>query len=199
MSEPWAVDPLTRKVYLHSVTALLHPDEGERLRAAFAEPHGRLVGPTLSEAGQAVLPLLTTLTTEEAEAALGGLPPALEERLAAMSPLHYLPDLRAPTSYAGDLRAPLVVLLHDRDDVVVPVGESRRLRKALAGRRGGVRYTEFTVFRHMDPTKGKPSAIALARELVRFGRAIYPLFRQAAAPAGPRTTGPACAEVFRLT
>ena len=126
------------------------------------------------------------MTADEAEAALRRLPTALEERLTAMSPLHYL----------ADLHAPLIMLLHDRDDVVVPVGESRRLRDALAGR-SGVRYTEFTVFRHMDPTKGKPSAIALARELVRFGRAIYPLFRQAVAPAGPRTTGPACADVFR--
>src|SRR6266536_1978017 len=65
--------------------------------------------------------------------------------------------------------------LHDRDDAVVPVGESRSLRDALAGR-SGVRYTEFTVFRHMDPSKGKPSPIALVRELAGFGGAIYPLF-----------------------
>jgi hypothetical protein len=51
----------------------------------------------------------------------------------------------------------------------------------LAGR-GGVRYTELTVFKHLDPTRGHPSPIALARELVRFARAIYPLFRWAAWP-----------------
>jgi hypothetical protein len=34
-------------------------------------------------------------------------------------------------------------------------------------------YTEFTVFRQLEPTKGKASAIALGRELVRFGFAIY--------------------------
>jgi hypothetical protein len=38
--EPWAVDPLTRKVYLHSVTALLEPDEAARLRAALAGRSG---------------------------------------------------------------------------------------------------------------------------------------------------------------
>ena len=165
--EPWAVDPLTRKVYLHSVTALLEADEAARLRAAFAEPSRRLVGgPTLSEGGQAVLPILTTLAAEETEAAVRRLPNALQERLTALSPLHYLTDLHAP----------LIVLLHDRDDAVIPVGESRSLRDALAGR-SGVRYTEFTVFRHMDPSKGKSSAIGLARELVRFGCAIYPVFR----------------------
>ena len=168
MREPWAVDPLTRKVYLHSVTALLQPDEAARLRAAFADPHGRLSGPALSEDGQAVRPLLTSLGADEAAAALRGLPNALEERLTALSPLHYLTELHAP----------LIVLLHDRDDAVVPVGESRSLRDALAGR-SGVRYTEFTVFRHMDPSKGKSSAIALGRELARFGCAIYPVFRLA--------------------
>jgi len=114
--------------------------------------------------------LLTALSPDQAEHALRSLPQQLRDRLSAMSPLNYLDDLRAP----------LIVLLHDRDDVVVPVGESRSLRDALAAR-GGVRYTEFTVFKHLDPTKGKPSPIALTRELFRFGRAVYPLFERAAA------------------
>ena len=42
-----------------------------------------------------------------------------------------------------------------------------------------MRYTEFTVFKHLDPTKGNPSPVALARDLVRFWRAIFPLFRWA--------------------
>jgi hypothetical protein len=117
-----------------------------------------------------VLPLLTALDPDEADAALQRLPADLRERLTALS----------PTTYLRDIRAPLIVLLHDREDPVIPVGESRSLRDALAGH-GGVRYTEFTVFRHLDPTKGNPSPIALARELVRFGRAIYPLFERAAA------------------
>jgi hypothetical protein len=179
--EPWSVDPLTRNVYLHSITALLEADEAARLRGAFAQRDGRLAGPTLSEDGQVIMPLLTDLSAEAAEAALRGLPTALEERLTALSPLHYLKDLHTP----------LIVLLHDRDDAVVPVGESRSMRNALAAR-GGVRYTEFSVFRHMDPTRGKPSAIALARELVRFGCAIYPVFHpvvESREPPAPPTIG----------
>jgi hypothetical protein len=94
----------------------------------------------------------------------------MQEWLNAMSPMTYLPDVRAP----------LIVLLHDRDDPVIPVAESRQLRDALAGR-GGVHYTEFTVFKHLDPTRSHPSPLALARELVRFARAMYPLFELAAA------------------
>jgi dienelactone hydrolase len=176
--EAWAVDPLTRKVYVHSVTALLQPNEAARLRRTFADPHGRLDGPDASEDGRTVLPLLTPLQPDEAEAALQRLPAVLRDRLRAMSPLRSV----------GDIRAPLIVLLHDRDDDVIPVGESRRLRDELTGR-GGLRYTEFTVFKHLDPTKSKPSPLALTRELVRFAVAIYPLFRSAVAPrTHPRPT-----------
>jgi dienelactone hydrolase len=166
--EPWDVDPLTRKVFVHSVTALLDPSEAKTLQEACAEPQGRCDLPNLSEDAWAVLPLLGALDPDETEQALQRLPADLQERLTAMSPLTYAPDVCAP----------LIVLLHDREDPVIPVGESRRLRDALAGRTG-VHYTEFTVFRHLDPTKGKPSPIPLARELLRFARAIYPLFERA--------------------
>jgi hypothetical protein len=126
--------------------------------------------PGLSDAGREVLLLLGVLDPDEAEDTLQRLPVALRERLTVMS----------PTTYLRDVRAPLIVLLHDREDPVIPVSESRRLRDALSDR-GGVQYTEFTVFRHLDPTKGKPRPLPLARELVRFARALYPLFQRAAA------------------
>ena len=69
--------------------------------------------------------------------------------------------------------------MHDRDDHVIPVSESRALRDALSDH-PGLRYTEFTVFRHLDPTKGSPPPLYLARELWRFARAIHPLFQRAA-------------------
>jgi hypothetical protein len=170
LREPWEVDPLTRKVYVHSITALLDSGEARRLREACADRHDHPDISSVSEAGRVVLPLLTALDPEEAEDASQRLPVALRERLIAMSPL----------TYVRDLRAPLIVLLHDRDDPVIPVSETRDLRDALAGR-SGVRYTEFTVFRHLDPMKGNPPPVALARELVRFARAIYPLFELAVA------------------
>jgi hypothetical protein len=43
-----------------------------------------------------------------------------------------------------------------------------------------VRYTEFIVFRHMDPSKGHPAPTALAGELIRFSRALYPIFLRVA-------------------
>jgi dienelactone hydrolase len=179
--EPWAVDPLTRKVYVHSLTAELEPGEAARLRDALAQPDGQLDPCGLSAVGRAIYPLLTALTADQVEAALSQLPPALQARLDAMSPLDYLPDLHAP----------LVVLMHDRDDPVIPQAESLRLREALAGR-AGVHYTEFVMFKHLDPTKVHLHLLPLLRELGRFYFALYPVFRRATeegrampAPSGP--------------
>lgn len=166
----WQVDPLTRKVFVHSVTAMLEPGEAELLRSAFAEGNGPLADCRLSADGMAVHALLTALDREEAEAALQGLPAKMQERLAALSPINYLKDLRAP----------LIILLHDRGDQVIPVGESRRLCSALSGH-AGVHYTEM-LFQHLDPVKGKLPFHRLVREFGKFLRAIFPLFRQAVAP-----------------
>jgi len=167
--EPWQVDPLTRKVFVHSVTALLEPDEAERFRSAYANEGGHLDSQGLSEDGRAVYALLTAPDADEAEIALHRLPPAMQERLAALTPLNYL----------NDLQAPLIVLLHDRGDQVIPVGESRRLVSALAGHTG-VQYTEM-LFQHLDPVKGKLPLFRLVRELGKFFLAVYPLFQQAVA------------------
>jgi dienelactone hydrolase len=165
--KPWQVDQLTRKVYVHSVTALLEPGESEKLRSAFANGNGHLADCDLSADGQAVYSLLTALGPEDAEAALNHLPPAMQERLSALSPMNYLQDIHAP----------LMILLHDRGDQVIPVGESRRLISALDGH-AGVHYTEMG-FQHLDPVKGKLPFFRLLREFGKFFRAIYPLFRQA--------------------
>jgi dienelactone hydrolase len=167
--EPWRVDPLTRKVFVHSLTALLEPSEAELVRSAFANECGHLDGRGLSADGRAVYALLTALSEDDAETALHRLPTAMQERLAALSPLNYLKNLHAP----------LIVLLHDRGDQVIPFGESRRLRSALSGH-AGVHYTEM-LFQHLDPAKGELPLFRLVRQLSKFFLAMYPLFRQAVA------------------
>lgn len=167
--EPWQVDPLTHKVFVHSVTALLEPGEAERLRSAFANGSGALDGRSLSADGKAVYSLLAALDSDEAETALHHLPPIMQERLAALSPMNYIKDIHAP----------LMILLHDRGDQVIPVGESRRLHSALAGH-AGVHYTEMQ-FSHLDPVKGKLPFFRLVQELGKFFLAMYPMFRQAVA------------------
>jgi dipeptidyl aminopeptidase/acylaminoacyl peptidase len=86
-----------------------------------------------------------------------------------MSPLHHVDDIKAA----------LILVGHDRDDLVIPVGESRRFASALSGR---AEYTEYAMFQHADPTKRRLSPVRLARELRRFYLSLYPMFRQAVAP-----------------
>jgi dipeptidyl aminopeptidase/acylaminoacyl peptidase len=166
--EPWQVDPLTRKVFLHSLTALLEPGEAGRLRSAFTAGDGHLDDAGLSADGQAVYSLLTAPDADHAQRALHRLPPGIQERLDLLSPMNYLKEIHAP----------LIVLLHDQGDQVIPVGESRRLCSALATH-VGVRYTEMH-FQHLDPLKGKLPLFRLVGELGKFFRAVYPMFRQAA-------------------
>jgi len=164
--EPWQVDPLTRKVFIHSLTAWLEPDEAERFRSTFADEDGHFDERGLSTDGQAVYSLLTALDEAEAETALHRLPAIMQERLSSLSPLNYVKGIQAP----------LIVLLHDRGDEVIPIGESRRLLSALVGH-AGVHYTEMQ-FSHLDPVKGKLPFLRLVRELSKFFLAMYPLFRQ---------------------
>lgn len=167
--EPWQVDPLTRKVFVHCMTAFLEPDEADRLRSAFTSENENLVDCELSSDAQSVYALLTAQNEDEAEVALHRLPPILQENLTKLSPMGYLEDIRSP----------LMVLLHDRGDQVIPIGESRQLHLALAGH-AGVHYTEMQ-FQHLDPVKAKLPLFRLMRELGRFFGAVYPLFREAAA------------------
>ena len=150
------------------MTALLEPSEAEWLRSAFATESGPPVDRDLSVDGQAVYSLLTARDVNDAEVALHHLPPILQENLTTLSPMNYLEDIHAP----------LIVLLHDRGDQVIPVSESRRLRSALNGH-PRVHYTEMQ-FQHLDPIKAKLPLFRLVRELSKFFVAVYPLFQQAA-------------------
>jgi hypothetical protein len=167
--EAWQVDPLTYKVFIHSMTAFLEPDEAEWFRSTFANERVPLAERNLSADGQAVYALLSAHDEKEAEAALYRLPLTLREHLDTLSPINYLKDIHAP----------LMVLLHDRGDQVIPVGESRQLCAALDGQ-AGLHYTEMQ-FQHLDPVKAKLPLIRLIRELGKFFRAVYPLFQQAEA------------------
>nr|HMN61066.1 hypothetical protein [Anaerolinea sp.] len=95
-AKPWKVDPLTRKVFVHSITAWLEPGEAGRLRNAFFDGSGDLDPHGLSPDARAVHALLAAKDPAGATAALEALPADLQARLEALSPLNYLPDVRAP-------------------------------------------------------------------------------------------------------
>jgi hypothetical protein len=165
-SKPWKVDQITRKVFVHSLTSFLETEECNRLRRVLDASEAKPDPGSLSPAGEAVYALLTADGITAAQEALHNLPAELQERLRRMSPLEYVDGLRSP----------LIALLHDRGDQVIPVGESRRLVTALSGY-PGLEYTEME-FQHLDPVKGKLPFFKLLREFGKFIRAVYPLIRQ---------------------
>jgi dienelactone hydrolase len=167
--EPWEVDQLTRKVFEHSLIAMLQPDEAEQILIAIKDDARHPAESGLSEEGRAVYALLTAKDINDAEKAFYNLPPIIQERFTALSPMNYIHEIRAP----------LITLLHDCGDQVIPVGESHRLVEAFKGH-SGVQFTEMQ-FSHLDPVKGKLPFFRLLRELGKFFCALYPLFWQAVA------------------
>jgi hypothetical protein len=163
---PWNVDQLTRAVYVRTLTEALPAEEAANLRDREAGETSVFEHDQLSEAGKLVASLLDPMPVEDVRCALQRLPDPMQEQLTAMSPLTYL----------NDIRAPLVIVSHDQDDTVIPVGESRRMQQALLGR-PGFRYTEFAMFQHADPTKRKLAPIELTRQLSKFFMCLYPMFR----------------------
>ena len=115
--------------------------------------------------------VLSAGDTVSAEAALQRLPPDARQRLDDMSPILHVDQIHAPW----------IVFGHDRDDNVVPAGESRRLAAALAGR-SGVRFTEYAMFQHADPTGRRLPPISFAREFARFYGSLQPLFAATTRP-----------------
>jgi hypothetical protein len=165
--EPWVVDQLTRKVFVHSLTAWLEPGEIEPIRQAFADGGTTLDRSTLSPDGNSVYTLLASPDASAAESLLHRLSSDMQERLTALSPMSYLKDLHAP----------LIVLLHDAGDTVIPVGESRQLVAALAGR-PGVHYTEMHL-QHMDPVKARLPVFGFLREVGKLSLAMCLVFEKA--------------------
>jgi dienelactone hydrolase len=172
------IDPLTWQVWVRSLTERLPAHEAAAIRHAF-EGHiawnadktaiirtstaDRPCLDGLSSEAQAVMRLLLA-GPDDVAAALDGLPPDDLAILDAMSPL----------PHAAEVRAPLIILIHDRADHLIPVDESRRLLAALRGR-PGVTYTEMGL-NHLRVPAGW-SRLRMAREMLKGYLAWYPLFR----------------------
>jgi hypothetical protein len=176
--EPWAVDPLTWKAYVRCLTGWLDDRDAAALRALFEDRiawnatktrivrspvRGRPDPATLSADGRAVLRLLEA-DADDAEPALDALPLRVSSLLAWMSPM----------TWVAQIAAPVLVLLHDRNDRVIPVAESRNFWAAIDGRRGAT-YTELG-FNHLRVPRTW-SFVRVVREMARAFGAWYPVFR----------------------
>ena len=161
---PWTPADLSKRV----VTAQLieemeNPAEIELLTGMYVTKDtffDRTELSRLSEEAQITSRLLSGVSTEEARELIEMLPPSTLNSLASISPSSSIEGLRAR-----------VLIMHDREDNLVPAAESRRLADALA-ERGDFTHTEFSLFQHLDPTKPVGPA-EYVRELYKLYRHMY--------------------------
>jgi acetyl esterase/lipase len=161
--EPWSPDSLSVEVVTtHLVEAVPDIQERELLTRIFI---ARTQGPdrdpnALSPEGRAVYRLLSGPSLEEADALLRQLPAKAHDRLRRISPSAGIASLKAR-----------ILIMHDREDRLVPSEESRRLVDALGDGRNTY-HTEFSLFQHMDPNR-PVSPPVYAREVFKLFLHMY--------------------------
>ena len=169
-SELWDPDRLTLRVFANELIETLEDPRGQQVLSRLF-----LEGQDVSEAELSDLPqeaqrvrqLLDGTTLKEAEALYQDLP---AEFRASMNHI-------SPSAHIGQLKA-RIMILHDRNDRLVPAAESRRLADALE-ERGNYRYTEVLAFEHVRPASGG-GLWQLVREGVKLYRHMYGIMREAA-------------------
>ena len=168
-SESWSPDRLSAEVVTtHLVEAAPDPDERALLEARFV--HGdaaiALDEAALSSEARAVYALLSGPAPDEADGLIAQLPQRTLDELATISPVTAIDKLKA--------RA---LIMHDREDELVPSEESRRMADALSDR-GDLYYTEFSFFKHVDPTRSASPPV-FARESAKLFMHLYNVLREA--------------------
>ena len=166
---PWPPDVLSKRVVTtHLIEGL--PNEVERalLTRVFVTKDAALseeAAQSLSPEAQVVNRMLQGVSLNEALTLVDQLPESAIETLRAISPVTNIEDLEAR-----------VLIMHDRQDGLVPSEESRRLAEALASR-GGFSHTEFSLFQHLDPTR-PVSPPVFAREVFKLYMHMYRVLRE---------------------
>lgn len=169
LTEPWTPDRLSREVVSsHLIEGLSDAGERTLLERVFIAKDTIIADDllaTMSTEAQTVHRLLSGVSRSEADGLISGLPDEMRIELASISPVTRLQDLNAR-----------VLLMHDRQDKLVPSEESRRLADALS-ERGGVYHTEFSLFQHVDPSRPVSPPI-YARELFKLYLHMYNILRE---------------------
>jgi pimeloyl-ACP methyl ester carboxylesterase len=107
---------------------------------------------------------LSGVDLTEARNLISRLPDSVKSELDAISPSSAVANLSAR-----------VLIMHDREDRLVPSEESQRLAEALS-ERGNVYHTEFSLFDHLDPTR-PVSPPVYAKELFKLYMHMYNVLR----------------------
>ena len=167
--EAWSPDALSVEVVAsHLIDGLSDAEERSVLKRVFVERtaivHEDALA-TMSAEARTVHRILSGASYREVERLISELPSSMRSKLDAISPATRIEDLRAR-----------VLIMHDREDKLVPSEESRRLADALR-ERGDVYHTEFSLFQHVDPTRPVSPPIYV-RELFKLYLHMYNVLRE---------------------
>ena len=162
--ETWEPDRLSREVVTAQlIEGMSDPAEASALSGAFIAgdaPLDEAALSSMSDEARTVHRLLTGPDADEARGLIDTLPEPSLDTLRRISPSESIEGLKAR-----------VLIMHDRADGLVPSDESRRLADALS-ERGDFQHTEFSLFKHVDPTK-PVGPLEFAREMGKLYRHMY--------------------------
>ena len=163
---PWDSDRLTMRVLANElIESLDDPSDVDSLTRRYMNNEALVPEEldALSPAAKNIARLLDGVTPEEAASLYETLPEDFRSALTGIS----------PSTHASQIRARLLIL-HDRNDRLVPVAESRRLQHATE-HLVDVRYTEVLAFEHVRPSGG--GAGEVLAEAGRLYRHMYSIIR----------------------
>ena len=162
----WEPDQYTLRVLANELIGTLdHSQDAELLTRHYldGQPATTEELEALSPPGRTVVRLLDGVEPQEAEALYATLPSGFREDL----------DRISPSTYIADVEARLLVM-HDRNDLLVPAAESRRLLEAVRDR-DNVRYTELLAFDHVVPSGG--GVFTILGQAASLYRHMYEIIR----------------------
>ena len=167
--EAWSPDRLSAQVVsLHLVEGVPDADERTLLYRVFIEKNAVLDEPVvaaLSPAAKVVYELLSGPDLARARTLVDSLPASALATLEAISPISNIQNLKAR-----------VLIMHDKEDTLVPSEESRRFADALPAE-SNTYYTEFSLFQHLDPTRPVSPPIYV-KELWKLYLHMYNVLRE---------------------
>lgn len=168
-SRQWQPDQLsTAVVRTHLLESVSDVAERQQIAQAIEDGSALPSGLSLEELsseGRLVYDILHAPNIDEARRLIELLPPQSLDTLNNISPSTNINDLRAR-----------ILVMHDRQDPLVPSEESRRLVDALQ-RRGDVYHTEFSFFDHLNPSS-RVGYFELVREGSKLFGHIYQVMRE---------------------
>ena len=161
---PWQPDSLTLEVFANELIETVDDMADIDLLTKKYLTGELRDGQPATSAGQTVDRLLEGVSPGEAAGLYATLPEEFREAMEQISPSRYVDDIKAK-----------LLVLHARDDELVPSAESRRLAEAMADR-GDVRYTELLSFDHVRPADGT-GRWQLFKEGFKLYRHMYGVMR----------------------